>query len=149
MRRLLRLWFSVADPVDRKTYAVHGFGLMAFKYALDAALIWRFTGRFWTPLDYINPLWSARQEVLQGAPAWLAPALVVLTLPFLWIGVSMTLRRAVHDGGRDRRSAGGGVAARRDLPRPSAPDGATVPGGRRRADAGAHRGNRCGRDPLL
>jgi len=39
MRRLLRLWFSFVDPVDRKTYAVHGLGLMAFKYALDAALL--------------------------------------------------------------------------------------------------------------
>jgi len=98
MRRLLRLWFSFTEPVDRTTYAVHGFGLMAFKYALDAALIWRFTGRWWTPLDYLSPLWTTRQHVLQGAPSWLAPALVVITLPFLWIGVSMTLRRAVHAG---------------------------------------------------
>jgi len=41
MRRLLRLWFSFTEPVDRKTYAVHGFGLMVFKYVLDALLIWR------------------------------------------------------------------------------------------------------------
>ncbi len=92
------IWFSFSQPVDRRTYAVHGFGLMAFKYAVDAALIWRFAGRVWTPLDYLNPLWSARQELLRGAPAWLAPALVVFTLPFLWIGVSMTMRRAVHAG---------------------------------------------------
>jgi uncharacterized membrane protein YhaH (DUF805 family) len=98
MRRLLRLWFSLTEPVDRQTYAVHGFGLMAFKYALDAALIWRFTGRWWTPLEYVSPLWTTRQHVLQGAPAWLAPVLVVITLPFLWIGVSMTLRRAVNAG---------------------------------------------------
>ena len=86
------------SPVDRKTYAAYGFGLMALKYALDAGLIRLFTGRWWTPLDYLSPLWSTRQHVLQGAPAWLAPALVVLTLPFLWIGVSMTLRRAVSAG---------------------------------------------------
>ena len=92
------IWFSFTEPVDRKTYAINGFGLMVFKYALDAALIWRFAGRFWTPLDYVNPLWRARAQLLQGAPSWLAPALVVLTLPFLWIGVSMTLRRAVHAG---------------------------------------------------
>ena len=98
MRRLLRLWSSFAEPVDRKTYAVHGFGLMAFKYALDVALIWRFAGVFWRPIDYLNPLWSAREELLKGAPAWLAPLLVVITLPFLWIGVSLTLRRAVHAG---------------------------------------------------
>ncbi len=86
------------SPVDRKTYAAYGFGLMALKYALDAALIWWFTGRWWTPLDYLSPLWSTRQHVLLGAPAWLAPVLVVITLPFLWIGVTLTLRRAVNAG---------------------------------------------------
>jgi uncharacterized membrane protein YhaH (DUF805 family) len=71
---------------------------MALKYALDATLIWRFTGHWWTPLEYLSPLWTTRQQVLQGAPAWLAPALVVITLPFLWIGVTLTLRRAVNAG---------------------------------------------------
>lgn len=85
-------------PVDRRTYAAYGFGLMGFKYALDAALIWQFAGVRWKPFDYLNPLWSARQQVLEGAPSWLAPALVVITLPFLWIGVNLTLRRAVSAG---------------------------------------------------
>ena len=98
MRRILRLWFAFTEPVDRLTYAIHGFGLMVFKYALDALLIWRLTGRFWAPLDYLSPLWSTRQHVLQDGPSWLAPVLVILTLPFLWVGVSMTLRRAVNAG---------------------------------------------------
>jgi uncharacterized membrane protein YhaH (DUF805 family) len=71
---------------------------MALKYALDVALIWRFAGVFWRPIDYLNPLWSAREQLLRGAPAWFTPVLVVITLPFLWIGVTMTLRRAVHAG---------------------------------------------------
>jgi len=98
LARLLRLWFSFAEPVDRKTYALHGFGLMALKYAIDSALVWRFAGKFWTPLDYLNPLWSTRVELFGAAPLWLPPLLVALTLPFLWIGVSMTMRRAVHAG---------------------------------------------------
>jgi len=98
MRRILRLWFGFDAPVDRRTYFTHGVALMALKYALDVGLIWAFSGRFWTPLDYINPLWSAREQLLRDAPAWLAPTLVVITLPFLWIGVSMTLRRAVNAG---------------------------------------------------
>src|SRR5438132_7452279 len=71
---------------------------MLFKYAVDAALVWAFTHRLWTPLTYLNPLWVLREQLLRGAPAWLAPALVLWTLPFLWIGVSMTLRRAVDAG---------------------------------------------------
>jgi polyketide cyclase/dehydrase/lipid transport protein/uncharacterized protein DUF805 len=96
--RLLRFWFGFTEPVGRRAYFRHGLALMSAKYALDAALIWRYAGRLWTPFDYLNPLLRARTELLHGAPSWLAPALVVLALPFLWIGVSMTLRRAVDAG---------------------------------------------------
>ncbi|HVH11234.1 MAG TPA: SRPBCC family protein [Gemmatimonadales bacterium] len=98
MRRRLRLWFTFQDPVDRRTYLLHGAGLMLFKYGVDAYLVGVFTGRLWTPLDYANPVWSLREQLLQSGPAWLAPSLVCWTLPFLWIGVSMTARRAVNAG---------------------------------------------------
>jgi uncharacterized membrane protein YhaH (DUF805 family) len=96
--RWLRLWFSFHEPVDRRTYLLHGAGLMLFKYGVDAALVWAFAHRLWTPLTYLNPLWVLREQLLRGAPAWLAPALVLWALPFLWIGVSMSLRRAVDAG---------------------------------------------------
>src|SRR5439155_569639 len=80
------------------TYLVHGAGLMLFKYGADAAVVWAFTHRLWTPLTYLNPPWVLREQLLRDAPAWLAPALVLWTLPFLWVGVSMTLRRAVDAG---------------------------------------------------
>lgn len=98
MRRWLRLWFLGRDPVDRRTYLWHGAGLMLVKYAVDATAVWVLAGRVWTPLDYANPVWSLRERLLRDGPAWLAPALVVWTLPFVWIGVSMTLRRAVDAG---------------------------------------------------
>jgi len=92
-----RLWFGFSDPVDRGTYFRHGVGLMAFKYAIDALLIWRHAGRVWTPLNYLSPLLSTRTDVLRDAE-WLIPVLVALALPFLWIGVSMSMRRAVDAG---------------------------------------------------
>jgi uncharacterized membrane protein YhaH (DUF805 family) len=92
-----RLWFGFRDPVDRGTYFRHGVGLMAFKYAIDALLIWRFAGRVWTPLNYLSPLLSTRTELLRDAQ-WLIPVLVALALPFLWIGVSMSMRRAADAG---------------------------------------------------
>jgi len=95
LARWLRLWFGFRDPVSRGTYFRHGAGLMAFKYAIDALVVWRFAGRIWTPLNYLSPLLSTRTELLRGAPPWLLPLLVAFALPFLWIGVSMTLRRAV------------------------------------------------------
>ncbi len=96
--RWLRLWFGFSDPVDRGTYLRHGLGLMALKYAIDALLIWRFAGRIWTLSNYLSPLLSTRQQLLRDAPPWLLPLLVVIALPFLWIGVSMTMRRAVDAG---------------------------------------------------
>ena len=98
MSRWLRLWFSFREPVDRRAYVQSGAGLMLFKYAVDASVVWAFAGRWWTPLSYLNPVWTLREQVLRGTPDWLAPVLVVWTLPFLWIGVSMTLRRAVDAG---------------------------------------------------
>jgi len=96
--RWVRLWFGFRDPVDRGTYFRHGADLMAVKYAIDAFLIWRFAGRVWTPLNYLSPLLSTRTELLRGAPPWLIPVLVAIALPFLWIGVSMSMRRAVDAG---------------------------------------------------
>ncbi len=98
MRDWPRLWFSFHERVDRRTYLLHGAGLMLLKYTVDAALVGAVVHRWWTPLGYLNPVWTIREQVLRGAPEWLAPALVLWTLPFLWIGVSMTLRRAVDAG---------------------------------------------------
>jgi len=98
LARWLRLWFGFRERVDRGTYFRHGVGLTVFKYATDALLIWRFAGAVWTPLDYLSPLWSTRQQLLQSGPSWLLPVLVVIALPFLWIGVSMSMRRAVDAG---------------------------------------------------
>src|SRR2546428_10339057 len=96
--RWVRLWFGFRDPVDRGTYFRHGVGLMALKFGIDALLIWLVAGRVCTPTDYLSPLLSARAKLLTGAPDWLLPALVLIALPFLWIGVSMTMRRAADAG---------------------------------------------------
>jgi uncharacterized membrane protein YhaH (DUF805 family) len=98
MPRYVRYWFTLLDAVDRRTYLATGLGLMAFKYAVDAGAVFLATGRFWSPLDYLLPLYLLRAEKLAGAPAWFLPVFVLWTLPFLWIGVAMTLRRAVDAG---------------------------------------------------
>ncbi len=96
--RWLRLWFGFRDPVDRGTYFRHGVGLMALKYAIDALLIFFIAHQIWSPLTYLSPLLSVRATLLHTAPRWLLPLIVAIALPFLWIGVSMTMRRAVDAG---------------------------------------------------
>ena len=71
---------------------------MAFKYGIDAVAVWFATGTVWTPLDYLLPVWSIRAQRLGEEHLWLQWVMVGWTLPFLWIGVSMTMRRAIDAG---------------------------------------------------
>ena len=93
-----RLWLTFERPVNRSTYLRHGLGLTALKYASDAALVWLGTGALWTPWSYLSSAPVMLYDRFAGAAPWLAPTLVVWTLPFLWIGVGMSLRRALDAG---------------------------------------------------
>jgi uncharacterized membrane protein YhaH (DUF805 family) len=104
MHRILRLCFGLRARVDRRTYFLYGGFLMGLKYTVDMALVKQATGHTWTPAVYLSPMFSTRQRPPGGiagaapAPAWLWIALAAWALPFLWIGVSMTLRRAIDAG---------------------------------------------------
>ena len=69
--RVLKLWFGVSERVTRAAYALSGFTLMLVKYSVEALVIWRFTATAFWPWDFVNPLLSARAELLQPAPEWL------------------------------------------------------------------------------
>ena len=51
LSRWRRLWFTLSEPVDARTYFRHGTALMIFKYGIDASVIGLVLGRFWSPLD--------------------------------------------------------------------------------------------------
>ncbi|MFN2601874.1 MAG: SRPBCC family protein [Gemmatimonadaceae bacterium] len=94
----LSRYFGFQEPVDRRTYLRAGVVLMVVKYIVDVTVIHSVTGIVWTPADYLLPLLSVRATKVQAFPTWLSIGLIVWTLPFIWIGVSMTLRRAVDAG---------------------------------------------------
>jgi uncharacterized membrane protein YhaH (DUF805 family) len=96
--RWLRLWFTFESGVGRREYILSGIGLALVKYVGDAALVWHGTGRVWQPLDYVAPLSTLRMTTLAGAPPELLPILALWSLPFLWIGISMSMRRALDAG---------------------------------------------------
>jgi uncharacterized membrane protein YhaH (DUF805 family) len=95
---LLRFWSRLDVPVSRRSYCINGFGLAALKYFGDVALVGLTTGQFWKPTDYLHTTHSLFFTTLPGAPEWLIPALAIWTLPFLWIGITLTLRRALDAG---------------------------------------------------
>ena len=95
---LTRYWFTFAEPVAPRQYVTHGVSLMASKYAIDVALVHSAIGKWWSPTDYMHSISTLQTSVLAGAPSWLMPVLSLVTLPFLWAGITLTLRRAIDAG---------------------------------------------------
>ena len=98
LARLFRFWFTFDSPVDRATYLRHGAALMFVKYVTDAALIGFFTHQIWTPWDYLTTGAEFAHSKLAGAPPAILSLLAFWTLPFLWIGLTMSIRRALDAG---------------------------------------------------
>ncbi|HEX7122286.1 MAG TPA: hypothetical protein VF178_07965, partial [Gemmatimonadaceae bacterium] len=69
---LVRFWFALDMPVDRRAYLLNGAGLALLKYAGDVLLVWIGTERFWTPQDYLRSVYTLLTATLANAPAWVA-----------------------------------------------------------------------------
>ncbi len=98
VREVARLWFGLEAPVGRRAYLITGAVLMVVKYGLDALLVYLASGVLWSPLSYLSPILTLRTQSVPNAPEWLFVAMAVATLPFLWIGMSMSIRRAASAG---------------------------------------------------
>lgn len=98
INQILTTLSTLREPIKRSTYAIVGISLALVKYLGDTALIWFALHRLWLPTDYLHTVHSLLDSDLPGAPGWLAFALMLWTIPFVWIGVSFTLRRALDAG---------------------------------------------------
>ncbi len=84
---------------DRSTYALVGVVGFALKHNLDRALATLFFHRRWDLFNYWIPLGQAvRFTSLPPQDARFLASMVVLALPFIWVGVVLTLRR-LRDAG--------------------------------------------------
>ena len=98
MRSVLELWFGLSRLVSRGTYFVSGLSLATFKYTVEAIGITWVTKSWYSPLDFINPVLSVRLGNLNAVPEWLPWVLAAWSIPFLWIAVNMSVRRASDAG---------------------------------------------------
>ncbi len=89
--------FSVSTPVNRLTYTTIGLSLGILKYLVESVSVWWLTGLFYSPLDFINPWLSTRAPFLQEAST-LSIVWLLFTLPFAWISIAMSVRRAADVG---------------------------------------------------
>ena len=71
---------------------------MVMKYLIELGLIYAVAGYVWTPWAFLSPFLATRTSVIPSGESWLLSALVGLSLPFLWIGLSMSVRRALDAG---------------------------------------------------
>jgi uncharacterized membrane protein YhaH (DUF805 family) len=95
LSRLSRYWFTFSSRVSPSQYLTHGGALMLTKYLSDAALVRVGAARWWLPQDYLRSVPALQETTFAGAPSWLMPLLALWTLPFLWAGITLTVRRAV------------------------------------------------------
>lgn len=98
MKKLLVTWFGLRAKVSRIEYLGSGALFMLLKYGLERVLFATVVGRVLTPTAFLSPFFVHRARLLQGAPDGATWLLLGLTLPFLWIGVSMSVRRALDAG---------------------------------------------------
>lgn len=89
---------GLSAPVGRGLYLKTGLVLMLVKYGLDALVVMLAGGGWLSPLVYLLPVASLRLEALGAGSELAVVALLVLTLPFAWVGGSMSVRRARDAG---------------------------------------------------
>ena len=93
MNRFTRLW-SPSGSVTRGTYAIVGLLGFTLKHNLDRFVASFGFHRHWGVFNYWVPVRDvARVTQLPRSEALFLATMVALSLPFIWLGVSMTIKR--------------------------------------------------------
>lgn len=98
---LMNLWkiVGIHGEVGRRFYLKVGFGLMLFKYLTEFIVVWMVAKKVFFPITFLIPSYNLRVDLFEAGPPWLPWAMVIWSVPFLWIAVTMTSRRAINAGG--------------------------------------------------
>jgi len=86
------LWTLEGD-VDRGPYLALGFTLMALKYNVERLAAGVLFHRSWSVLSHYLRAPQLDPQSYRGADAEFYALMVVLSLPFIWTGVALTVRR--------------------------------------------------------
>ena len=84
--------FSIEGVISRKIYLAYGVGLFGLKYLIDALLVRVVFGKAWLPWDYLNIRWR-EIDWRDGKGMQMGCILLAASLPFIWAGVVLTLKR--------------------------------------------------------
>ena len=85
--------------VDRRRYFVVGFVGFAIKHNIDRIIASTVFGRRFTPFNYwIAPVDAIRIDLLPASDVRFIATMAAVSLPFIWVGLAMTIRR-LRDAG--------------------------------------------------
>jgi uncharacterized membrane protein YhaH (DUF805 family) len=82
--------FRLSGMVTRKQYTLAGLSLLIVKFGVDASLA-HFFGQKWTLLAYFAPHFSPL--FVAGVDMLFVAFIGAASLPFIWVGVAMSVRR--------------------------------------------------------
>src|SRR5437660_7302746 len=86
--------------IDRKSFAIAGCTAFLLKFLLDKFVAFAVFGRPWFLWSYWQPLGpDVRVNAIHPDTQVFAGTLLVLALPFIWLGVTLTVRR-LRDAGK-------------------------------------------------
>jgi uncharacterized membrane protein YhaH (DUF805 family) len=95
MRRYLSLLWTWNRVIDRIPYLLIGVGLFLVKYAIDWTIATQGFGQSWSPLNYL--IWPNDRVVrvfeLDHPERWFSLTMLLVSLPFIWTGVMLSLHR--------------------------------------------------------
>ncbi|MGZ3694397.1 MAG: DUF805 domain-containing protein [Bdellovibrionota bacterium] len=97
---ILNRLFGFSSPVNRKTYFTTGVILMAVKYAWEFLMNYFLLGIVLMPWGFVNPAMKNLGQVGPhgGRADLFLLAFLLWSIPFIWIGLSMSVRRAENAG---------------------------------------------------
>src|SRR5258708_36870082 len=97
--RFVEMW-RWQGKIDRKSYAIAGCSAFFLKYFLDKIVAFVVFGRQWILWSYWQPLGpDARVNAIHPDTRAFAGTLLILALPFIWLGVTLTVQR-LRDAGK-------------------------------------------------
>ena len=86
--------------IDRSTYATVGVAAFAVKFFVDWVVVTRAFGRQWSLLNYWRPFGAiSGLHGLSISDRFFAGTMLVVAAPFIWLGLSMTVKR-LRDAGQ-------------------------------------------------
>jgi len=95
---LLQYLFGMRSRVSRGGYLASGISLLILKFLFEMGFYYLAFQKIMNPIQFLSPLIILRYPKFDYSPDWFLPVVLLYSLPFIWVGVGMSIRRAADAG---------------------------------------------------